>query len=110
MDVSICGKALVEPRFYGSVEGYVIVEPFSRDSRETVVKVYIKNYGFGKRYTIDLLVCNDLVERRSAKLEVGEILGFEVDVRARDRCSVKLKVDGYTIDYIDQMVVYSEYS
>jgi len=110
LDVSICGKALVEPRFYGSVEGYVIVEPFSRDPRETVVKVYVKNYGFGKRYTIDLLVCNDLVERRSAKLEVGEILGFEVGVRARDRCSVKLKVDGYTIDYIDQMVVYSEYS
>lgn len=98
VDLSRCGKAIVEPRFLGSLEGYIVVEPVDENSREVVVKVYLKNYGFERKSTVDLVICGEIIERRNIKLKSGDSLEIESSVKIKNECTAKLVVDGVTLD------------
>lgn len=98
MSVSRCGRAITEPRFLGSLEGYIVVEPRTEELREVTVRAYARNYGAARRYTIDLEICGDLLERRSVKLETGETAEMEAVAETTKECVARLVVNGQVVD------------
>ncbi|MEM1529193.1 MAG: hypothetical protein QXH02_01830 [Desulfurococcaceae archaeon] len=99
MSTGRCGKSLVEPRFLGPLEGYVVVDTFeSVDANEVRVLAFVRNYGVDKDFAVELDVCGNTVYRRVIRLLRGERQGVELYVDAKKDCTARLAVNGSTLD------------
>ena len=95
----MCGKALVEPRFLNSIEGYLIVDPFEDvDRNEVKLQIFIRNYGVDKNTEVELRICDKTITKMNFKLSSGEDVSFEIYVKAKESCEVKLLIDGVLLD------------
>jgi len=94
-----CGRGLVEPRFAGSIEGYIVIDSFSDlDGGEVRVLSLLRNYGLDRRVGVEVVACGTTLSRSRYTLRSGEKLVLESYFAPREGCEVKLVVDGVVLD------------
>ncbi len=99
MAVSRCGRGLIEPRFAGSIEGYVVVDSFTGlEEGDVRILALLRNYGPDRRVSIELVACGSTVARNRYTLRLGERLVLESYIVPREGCEVRLLVDGVVLD------------
>lgn len=106
MMIDRCGKSIVEPRFSNSLEGYIVVDPFIFNIRSEVpIKIMLRNYGVDKRVSIEVKVCDIVLDKRTVKISFGEKYEFGLTARIYDKCVVELIVEGLTLDSQEVKVI-----